>query len=76
MRSYLISLSRKLKITIAQAELLDQAEIVEQMAYDLTQNDEWVKKYNQRQELEASRELTPEQRAKAMKEAMGYGNRK
>jgi len=46
------------------------------MAYDLTQNDEWVKKYNQRQELEASRELTLEQRAKAMKEAMGYGNRK
>jgi len=75
-RSYLISLSRKLKITIAQAELLDQSEIVEQMAYDLTQNDEWVKKYNQRQELEASRELTLEQRAKAMKEAMGYGNRK
>jgi len=72
----MISLSRKLHLTIAQIEQLEQAEIIEQMAYDLTQNEEWVKRYKHKQELTASRELTLAERARALKEAMGYGNSK
>jgi len=72
----MISLSRKLHLTIAQIEQLDQAEIIEQMAYDLTQNEEWVKRHKHKQELTASRQMTPSDRAKALKEAMGYGNGK
>ncbi len=45
------------------------------MAYDISQNEEWAASYRKQKELEASRQMTAEQRAQAMKKAMGYGNR-
>lgn len=69
---YVISLSLRLKTPVNQLlQQMDSADIAEYMAYDLTQNEEWCKRTEQKAVLEASRKLTPEQKADAFKAAMG-----
>lgn len=49
-------------------EELDSGEIAEWMAYDLTCDTEWLKKYNKNQELERSKQLSPEEKLKIFKQ--------
>ncbi|MFW1676459.1 hypothetical protein ACFVYJ_01575 [Pontibacter sp. JAM-7] len=55
---------------------MDVADVREQMAYDLLQDEDFRKRLEREAELEASRQLTPEQQAEKMKNHLGkrHGN--
>jgi len=64
-------LTRTLHKSLEEIEQLPLAEIKLQMAYDLTMDSSWVQSHKQRLALAASRQLSPEEKAKAFKAAMG-----
>lgn len=58
-------------MSVKQVLALDSAEITEWMGYCLTQNDKWLAEYNKERELEAFRQLTPDEQAAKFKKAFG-----
>jgi hypothetical protein len=66
-RRYCFYLAEKLKMSVSQIMELDSREISEWMAYDLTNNPEWVQKYNKQLELDKFAELSVEDQASAFK---------
>jgi len=71
-RRYCIALSLRLHIPINDLlNRLDAADIAEYIAYDLTQSEEWQAKWERQQQLEASRNMTPEQFKAAFMEGLG-----
>ena len=50
---------------------LDSREIAEWMAYDKTNDEEWIKQYNKELELEMSRQMSDEQKLLAFKKLLG-----
>jgi len=54
---------------------MDVDDIKEQIAFDLTQNEEWCKQQQRKAELEHSRAMTNEEKSLALKAAIkGLGN--
>ncbi len=67
-RSYCFHLAEKLNMTVHQLQTtLDSGEISEWMAYELTQSDVWIEKYNKEKELELSKQMSQEERTEAFK---------
>ncbi len=67
-RRYCFYLADRLKMPVKRLlEELSSSEISEWMAYDLTTNPDWIKKYNHAKELEASKKMTNEEKAAAFK---------
>jgi hypothetical protein len=58
-------------MSVKEVLALDSAEITEWMGYCLTQNDTWLAAYNKERELEAFRQLTPDEQAAKFKKAFG-----
>lgn len=76
-RLYSMSLARRYKIPVKYLyTLLNSNDIVEEMAYDMTQNDEYKKKWAREKELAASRKLTKDQRLAAFKHLLQTSTRK
>ena len=50
---------------------MDSLEISEWLAYDMTQDEKWIKDYNAQLELEESRKMTQEQKVAAFKKMLG-----
>lgn len=71
-RRYAINLSLRLKMPVNQLlNEMDSADIAEYMAYDITSDEDWLKRYKQKQELDRSRDMSPEEKAEAFMAAMG-----
>ncbi len=71
-RRYCFRLAEKLKMSVNQVlTTMDSTEITEWMAYDLTCSEEWLKAYEKEKELEASREMSDEQRLDTLKQMLG-----
>jgi len=67
-----VALSLRLHIPLNQMlSQMDSAEIAEYIAYDLTQSDDWQKQQQREKELEASRQMTPEQFKAAFMAGLG-----
>lgn len=67
-RRYCFYLADRLKMSVKKLlKELDSHEIAEWMAYDLTNNKEWISKYNKQLELEASRQMSQEDKVAAFK---------
>jgi len=72
MSRYLFKLSYKLGIPKNRlAADMSVPDVVEYMAYDLSQNEEFLKKVQKEKEIEASKKLTPEQYADKFKALLG-----
>lgn len=67
-RRYCFLLAERLSMTVE--KLLDSVsskELSEWMAFDLTRDEDWSKKFYKQKELEASRAMSEEQRLEAFK---------
>ena len=68
----MVALSLRLHIPINQMlEQMDSAEIAEYIAFDLTESEEWQARHKRQQELEASRNMTPEELKAAFMQGLG-----
>lgn len=67
-RRYCFYLADRLKMSVKKLlKELDSHEIAEWMAYDLTNNKDWLGKYQKEIELEASRQMSQEDKVAAFK---------
>lgn len=67
-RRYCFALASRLKMTVKRLlKELDSHEIAEWMAYDMTCNQDWIKQYEHDQELERSKQMSPEEKLAAFK---------
>ncbi len=73
-RRYCFSLAERLGMTVKRLlDTMDSQEISEWMAFDLTNNEEWLKAYNQQREMELDKQRTDEQRLAAFKRVFRGG---
>lgn len=56
-RRYCFYLGEKLGMTLVEVEAMSGQEISEWMAYDRTNDDEWMQEYNKQVELERQRKV-------------------
>jgi len=71
-RRYCFYLASRLKMSVTRLmSELDSREIAEWMAYDKTNDEEWIKQYNKELELEMSRQMSDEQKLLAFKKLLG-----
>lgn len=52
-------------------ENMDSSEVSFWMAYDMTNDDKWLEKYNKERELELSRQMSDEEKLIAFKKLLG-----
>lgn len=61
-RRYCIALGREMNMTVRELlQRMSSSEIAEQMAYDLTTDEEWRQKYNNEQAQKRADEMTDEE---------------
>lgn len=61
-RRYAVSLSLRVGMPVNQMlEVMDSADVAEYMAFDLTQEVDFIERYRHEKDLEFSRTLTPEE---------------
>lgn len=70
-RRYCFFLGEKLGKSLKEIQALDSAEITEWMAYDLTNDETWLEKYKQEQELERQRAMSDQEKARLFKQLLG-----
>lgn len=71
-RRYAIGLSLRLGMPVNQLlDVMDSADFADYIAFDITQDDEWMTRFKKKQELEAHRALSPEEKSAAFMQAMG-----
>ena len=58
-------------MSVSEVFNMPSCEITEWMGYCLTQNDKWLAEFKKQQELEAFRDLPPEEQAEHFKKAFG-----
>lgn len=69
---YCYYLASKLKMSVRRLlSEMDSLEISTWMAFDMTNNEEWLKTYNTELELKMSKEMSDEQRVRAFKRLLG-----
>jgi len=73
-RRYSFFLAEKLGKSLGEILALNGKEISEWMAYDLTNDEDWIKKYNTERELERQRSLSNQERARLFKQLLGGKN--
>jgi len=72
-RKYCFMLAERLHKPLDEIMSMDVVDIMEWMAFDRTQNEDWQKSYERELQLEKSRQLTPQQRCNAFKAAFRRG---
>lgn len=71
-RRYCFYLASRLKMTVKQLlDTMDSKEIMEWMAYDMTNDEKWLENYNKERELELSRQMSDEEKLNAFKKMLG-----
>ncbi len=70
-RRYCFCLGEKLGKSINEIMALDAKEISEWMAYELTLNQEWMDRFNEKQELERQKTISVQERADMFKKLLG-----
>ena len=61
-RRYAVRLSLRVGMPVNQMlEVMDSADVAEYMAFDLTQDSDFIDRYKQEKDLEYARTLTPEE---------------
>ena len=71
-RRYCYHLASRLKMSVKRLmDELDSREIANWMAYDMTNDDKWLEKYNKERELELSRQMSDEEKLIAFKKLLG-----
>lgn len=70
-RRYCYHLARELGKDIHEIMSMPSHELSEWMAFDLTNNDEWLKKYEEDREKEISRNMSNADKAKLFKQLLG-----
>lgn len=70
-RRYCFHLAEKLGKTLKEILALDSSEITEWMAFDMTLDDEWQKKYKDDLEFERTANISAQEKAELFKKLFG-----
>jgi hypothetical protein len=71
LRRFCFYLATRLKMTVAELlDRVDSRELTEWMAYELTSNEDWQKKYGTTKEVDMLESMTEEQRTEYLKEQL------